>query len=58
MIVHAQDVQQRRFARAGRPHDRDKVAFLDIQVDVAQDVKKLLFCQGITAFQIFKFDHD
>src|SRR5437764_13176294 len=57
VIVHAQNVQQRRFTCAGRTHYRDKVAFLDFQVDVAQYVKKLLLRQGIRAFQILKFDH-
>ena len=42
VIVHAQDVQERRFTRAGRSHDGDKIAFPDFQIDVAQDVKKLL----------------
>ena len=51
-------MQQRRFASAGRAHDRDEVAVLDLEVDVAQDVKKLLLRQGIKAFEIFEFDHD
>src|SRR5436190_22599165 len=57
VIVHPENVQQCRFTCAGRTHYRDEIAFLDLQVDVAQDVKKLLLRQGIGAFQIRKFDH-
>ena len=37
-VVHAEDVQQRRLAGARRPHDRDELAFLDVDVDAAQHV--------------------
>ena len=37
-VVHADDVQQRRLAGARRPHDRDELAFLDVDVDAAQHV--------------------
>ena len=37
-VVHADDVQQRRFAGARRAHDRDELAFLDVEVDAAQHV--------------------
>ena len=57
MIVHAQDVQQRRFTGAGWTHHGNEVPFADFQVDVAQDVKKLLLRQEIRAFETFKFDH-
>src|SRR5438034_5686042 len=57
VVVHSENVQQRRFACARRPHDRDKVAFLNVQIDLAQDVKKLLLPERITAFQIFQFNH-
>jgi hypothetical protein len=57
VIVHAEDVQQRGFARAGRSHHGDEIAFLNLQVNVAQDVKKLLLCQRIRTFEIFEFDH-
>ena len=30
-VVHADDVQQRRLAGARRPHDRDELAFLDVE---------------------------
>ena len=35
-IVHADQMQQRGFARAGGSHDGDELAFLDIDVDAAQ----------------------
>src|SRR5206468_6764583 len=57
VVVHSENVQQRGFACARRPHDRDKVAFLNVQIDLAQDVKKLLLRQRIAAFQISKLDH-
>ena len=41
-IEQADDVEQRRFAGAGRPHDRQVVAGGDPQVDVAQRVHRLL----------------
>src|SRR3954452_24973095 len=37
-IQHPEDAQQGRLPRAGRPHDRDELAFLDLQVDAAQHV--------------------
>ena len=37
-VVHAEDVEQRRLAGARRPHDRDELALLDVEVDAAQDV--------------------
>src|ERR1700757_2383309 len=57
VIVHPEDVQQRRFACTGWPHYRYKVTLLDVQIDLAQDVKKLLLRERITAFQISKLDH-
>ena len=35
-VVHAEDVEQRRLAGAGRPHDRDELACLDVERDAAQ----------------------
>ena len=35
-VVHAEDVQQRGLAGAGRPHDRDELAGLDVERDAAQ----------------------
>ena len=37
-VVHADDVEQRRFAGARRPHDRDELALLDVDVHAAQHV--------------------
>ena len=57
MIVHAENVQERRFARAGRTHDGNEVAFVDFEIDVAQDVKELPFRERINAFEILEFNH-
>jgi hypothetical protein len=35
-VVHPEDVQQRRLARAGRAHDRDELAVTDREIDAAQ----------------------
>ena len=40
-VVHAQDVQQRRLAGAGRPHDRDELAGLEVERHAAQHVRAL-----------------
>jgi len=37
-VVHAEDVEERRLAGAGRPHDRDEFAFLDVDVHAAEHV--------------------
>src|SRR5207249_2217607 len=37
-VVHPKDVEQRRFPGARRPHDRNELAFLDVDVHTAQDV--------------------
>ena len=57
VIVHSEDVEQRRFARAGRPHDGNEVAFVHLQVDVAQDVKEFALRERIKAFEVFECDH-
>jgi len=57
VVVHSENMQQRRFACARGPHHRDKIALFNIQIDVAQDVKKFLLPERITAFQIFQFNH-
>src|SRR5437762_7788731 len=57
VIVHSQNVQQRRFACAGRTHDRDEVAFLNLQIDLAQNVKELFLRQRIAAFDVLKLNH-
>ena len=43
VIVHPENVQERRFTCARRAHDRNKFAFGDIQIDIAKDIEKLLF---------------
>src|SRR5438552_17178904 len=40
VIVHAQNMQQRRFACARRTHDRNKISLRNLENDVAQNVKK------------------
>ena len=57
MIVHSDDVEERRLAGAGRTHDGNEVAFVYLQVDVAQDVKEFAFRERVEAFEVFKFDH-
>src|SRR5262245_193527 len=42
VVVHPENVQQSRFTSARWSHDRNKFAFGDVQIDIAQDVKKLL----------------
>src|SRR5262249_9656566 len=37
-VVHPEDMEQGRLARPRRPHDRNELAFLDIDVHSAQDV--------------------
>ena len=37
-VVHAEDVEQRRLAGARRPHDRDELALLDVDVHAPQHV--------------------
>ena len=37
VVEHAHNVQQRRLARPRRPHNRDKVAFGDVEADTAQN---------------------
>ncbi len=37
-VVHADDVQERRFPRARRPHDGDELSLLHVQVDAAEHV--------------------
>ena len=32
-VVHAEDVKERRLPRSRRPHDRDELAGLDVEVD-------------------------
>src|SRR6266446_2593682 len=57
MVVHAEDMKERRLARAGWAHDGNEVAFVYLQVNVAQDVKELSVRKRIKAFEVFKGDH-
>src|SRR4029453_13614705 len=41
-VMHPEDWQQARFSRARWPHNRNEFAFGDVQIDIAQDVEKLL----------------
>jgi hypothetical protein len=47
-------VKQRRFARARGAHDRHKISLGDIEVDVAQDVKKLTAPERIGSLDMTK----
>jgi len=58
MVMHAQDVKERRLTRSGGPHDRDKLAFLNLQIDVAEDIKESPLGQGVTAFNVAESDHN
>src|SRR5438105_14161204 len=57
VVVHSENVEQRRFAGAGGSHHRDEFAFGDLEVDGAQHEKKLPVCEWIAAFEIFETDH-
>ena len=62
MIVHSENVQERRFPGAGRPHDGNEIAFLHFEIDVAQNVKELSFRERINALDVMQsnkwIDHD
>src|SRR5262245_4542639 len=36
-VEHTQDAQQRRFSRAGRTHDGNEFALLDLRINAAED---------------------
>ena len=57
MIVHAEDVEERRFPGARRPHDGNEIAFVYFQVDVAKDVKEFALRERIKTFEVFERDH-
>jgi hypothetical protein len=50
VIVHSENVKQRRFAGAGRSHYRNELAFGDVDADVAQNIKELSVRERVTAF--------
>ena len=39
-VEAAKDVHQRRFAGTGRPHERDKIAFLEAEIEDPQHVNR------------------
>jgi hypothetical protein len=47
-------MKESRFAGAGRPHDGNEIAFLDLEIDVAQNVKELLFAQRIATLNVIE----
>jgi|ERR1017187_5517933 hypothetical protein len=57
VIVHAENVEKRRFPGAGRAHDGNEFPFREIEIDIAQDVKEFALRQRINAFQFSKFNH-
>ena len=56
VIVHSEDVQERRFPGAGRSHDGNEIALLHLEIDVAQNVKKLSFCERVNALDAMQSD--
>ena len=56
-IEHADDAHQRGFARAGRPHDGDEIAFADFEVDAAEH-PRLARARFVEFFDVNQFDHD
>jgi hypothetical protein len=57
VIVHAEDVEERRLTGAGRAHDGNEVAFVHLQVDVAEDVKEFALRERVKTFEVFMFNH-
>ena len=47
-------MQKGRLAGPGRPHDGNEIAVLDLEIDVAQDIKELLFAQGIATLNVIE----
>ncbi len=52
IVEQGENVQQRRFSRAGGSHDGEELALLDVEVDAAQD-PGLSGSGFVTAFDIF-----
>jgi hypothetical protein len=52
VVMHPEDMQERGFAGAGRAHDRDELALFDLEVDVAQNIKKPALGEWITTFDM------
>src|SRR5437764_1275161 len=57
VIVHSENVKQRRFSGARWPHHRNELALRNFEVDVAQYEKEFPFRQRIRTFEIVKLDH-
>jgi hypothetical protein len=57
VIVHTEDVQEGRFACPGRTHHGNEIALGHIEVDVAQNVKRLAVAEGIRALDVMKANH-
>src|SRR6266550_1792592 len=57
VIVHAENVQKRRFTRPRRSHHRNKIACSNIEIDVAQDIKQLSTSKRIGAFDVMQPNH-
>src|SRR5262249_1369607 len=56
-IVHANQVQQRGFARARRSHNRDELALPDIDIDAPQD-ECLADAVGVELLDVPEMNHD
>ena len=50
-VVHPQNMEQRRLAGAGRPHDGEKLSLFDIDVDLPQD-ERLADAVRVRFFQV------
>ena len=55
LVEAPENVHQRRFAGAGRPHDRDEIAALDLERDALQHVHRHL-AQAVVLHQILDFE--
>src|SRR5262249_31402329 len=56
LVEAADHVHQRRLAGAGRPHDRDELAGLDVEVDAAQGVH-LVRAHAVDLGELADADH-
>src|SRR6516162_778529 len=57
VVVHSENVKQRRFAGPRRPHDGNELALRNFDVDVTQHIKEFAVAEGITSFETFEPDH-
>src|ERR1700731_3332596 len=57
VVVHANDVEERRFTRTRGAHHGNKLSFVDFETDIAQDVKEFALGERINAFEIFELNH-